>query len=151
MWCSFRELCLSNVFLFTCTCMHSLWKDKRQFPRDLNQLEKKIASLGPVHTNAISFENSYISMRLGLPSSQICWAFSSKTHRLENALKSGSKQKRLHIRGGRSKTHQNENDDRKYRRRLCFYHSHRVQLTSERAILSFSNVLIWTVKNASKR
>ena len=35
--------------------------------------------------------------------------------------------------GGR-KTHQNKNDDRKYRRRVCLSHAHRDQLTSQRAI-----------------
>ena len=30
-------------------------------------------------------------------------------------------------------------------------HAHRVQITSQRAILSFSNILVLTVKNASKR
>ena len=30
-------------------------------------------------------------------------------------------------------------------------HARRVQLTSQRAILSFSNVLVWTVDNVSKR
>ena len=30
-------------------------------------------------------------------------------------------------------------------------HAHRVQLTSQHAILSFSNILVWTIKNASKR
>ena len=31
------------------------------------------------------------------------------------------------------------------------WHAHRVQRTSQRAILSFSNVLVWTVQNVSKR
>ena len=42
-------------------------------------------------------ENAYISMRKGLPSILIPWAFSSKTHRFENALESGSKRKLLHV------------------------------------------------------
>ena len=33
----------------------------------------------------------------------------------------------------------------------CVCSMRRVQLTSQRAILSFSNVLVWTVENASKR
>ena len=32
----------------------------------------------------------------------------------------------------RSKTHQRENDNRKYRRRVCLQHAHRVQRTSQR-------------------
>ena len=52
---------------------------------------------------------------------------------------------------GRTKTHENENGDRKYRRRVCLYHAHRVQLTSQRAILSISNVFVWTVENTSKQ
>ena len=52
---------------------------------------------GPVHANAFSLENSYISMGLGLPSTPIRWAFSLKTHRFENALESGSKWKGIHI------------------------------------------------------
>ena len=52
---------------------------------------------------------------------------------------------------GQSKTRRNENDDRKYHRRVCLQHAHRVKRTSQRAILSFSNVLVWTVDNASKR
>ena len=43
------------------------------------------------------FENAYISMRLGLPFTLIRWACSSKTHRFENALESGSKRKIVHI------------------------------------------------------
>ena len=92
--------------------------------------ERKL--LGPVHTNAFSFENAstedkalsfilswtntlacenscfsalfaaetavfagkYISVRLSLSSTLIRRAFSSKTHRFENALGSGSKRKR---------------------------------------------------------
>ena len=46
--------------------------------------------LGPVDTDEFSFENVYISMRLGLPSALI-------THRFENALESGSKRKRIQI------------------------------------------------------
>ena len=43
------------------------------------------------------FENAYILMRLCLPSTLIPWAFSSKRHRFENALGSGSKRKLLHV------------------------------------------------------
>ena len=43
-------------------------------------------ALGPAHTNAFSFKNAYNSTRLGLPSALIRWAFSSKTHRFENAF-----------------------------------------------------------------
>ena len=43
-------------------------------------------ALGSAHTNAFSFENAYNSTRLGLPSALICWEFSSKTHRFENAF-----------------------------------------------------------------
>ena len=48
------------------------------------------------HTNALPFE---YATRLGLFSSvyTIRWAFSSKTHRFEYALESGSKRKRIHL------------------------------------------------------
>ena len=36
-------------------------------------------------------------MRLGLPPILIRWAFSSKTHRFENAVASRSKRKRIHV------------------------------------------------------
>ena len=41
---------------------------------------------------------------------------------------------------GRSKTNQNVNDDQRYRRHVCVQHVRRAQLTSQREILSFSNV-----------
>ena len=49
------------------------------------------------------------------------WSFSSKAHRFEYVHESGSKQKRVYIshKWRRSKTHQNENDDLKNRRRVC--------------------------------
>ena len=49
------------------------------------------------------------------------WSFSPKTHRFEYFHESGSKQKRVYIshKWRRSKTHQNENDDLKDRRRVC--------------------------------
>ena len=50
----------------------------------------------------------------------------------------------------RSKTLQNENDVRKYHRRVCLQHAHRVQHTSQRGLL-FSNVSVRTVENAPKR
>ena len=46
---------------------------------------------------------------------------------------------------------QKKNDDRKLRRRACLWHAHRVSLTSQRAILSFSKVLGRLVENALKR
>ena len=52
---------------------------------------------GPVHTNAFSFENAYVSMRLCLSSTLIRCSFSSKTNRFENALENGSTRKRIHI------------------------------------------------------
>ena len=42
-------------------------------------------------------------MRLGLPSTPISWAFSSQTHRFENALESGSKRKNEEARLGGSR------------------------------------------------
>ena len=50
-----------------------------------------------------------------------------------------------------SKTLQNENDDQKDHSRAFLYNAHKVQLTSHRAILSFSNFLARTVENASKQ
>ena len=101
----------------------------------------------------LQFENAHISMRLGLPSTPIRSAFSSKTHRFENALEGGSKRKRIHIlllwtvENASIKT-MTENIAGACEK---LEHAHRVQLTSQRAILSFSNILVWTVKNASKR
>ena len=91
-------------------------------------------------------------MRLGLSSTLIREVFSSKRHRPENALESGSKQERIHIvisADGQkwSKTHQNKNIPSAC---VCSVCLPRVQLTSQRAILSFSNVLVWKVENASK-
>ena len=64
--------------------------------------------------------HSIISQGLGLPSTLTHWAFSSKTHRFENALKSGSKQKRRHtVLVWTDKNASKWNDDRKYRRRVC--------------------------------
>ena len=91
-------------------------------------------------------------MRLGPSSKLIRWAFSSKTHRWENALESGSKRKRIHtivlvwtVKNGRVK-----NND-VICTGTCLKHAHRVLFTSQRAIVLFSNVLVWTVENASKR
>lgn len=50
----------------------------------------------------------------------------------------------------RLKTNQNEINKRQYHRCVCLQHEHRVQLTSQNAILSFLNMLVWTVKNISK-
>ena len=46
---------------------------------------------------AFSFENDDILMRVGLPFTLVRWAFSSTTHRFQNALRSWSKRKRIHI------------------------------------------------------
>ena len=74
---------------------------------DINSFSLIIS--GPFHTNAFSFVNAYISMRLGLPFTLKHWAFSSKTllkvDQNENAC--------ILCWSGRSKTHQNENGDRK--------------------------------------
>ena len=53
--------------------------------------------IGPVHSNALSFENAYISMPLRLQSTLIRWAFHRKRIDFEHALESGSKRKRIHI------------------------------------------------------
>ena len=67
----------------------------RQLKRCIKTREKKIkycyVEFGPDHTNAFSFENSYISMRLGVSSTLLRWAFWSKTNRVENVLDGGSK------------------------------------------------------------
>ena len=71
----------------------------RQLKRCIKTREKKIkycyVEFGPDHTNAFSFENTYISMRLGVSSTLLRWAFSSKTNRVENVLDGGSK--RIHV------------------------------------------------------
>ena len=69
-----------------------LWKTRDEI--DVHRTEAQSLSL--VHTNAFSW-NTYISMRLGLLSTLIRWAFSSEAHQFENALESGSKRKRVHI------------------------------------------------------
>ena len=69
-----------------------LWKTRDEI--DVHRTEAQSLSL--VHTNAFSW-NAYISMRLGLLSTLIRWAFSSEAHQFENALESGSKRKRVHI------------------------------------------------------
>ena len=100
----------------------------------------------PVHTNAL--------MRLGLPSTPIRSAFSSKMHgfAVKTLLKVDQNQnKNISYQYGRSKTNETENHHRIYRRRMCLKHVHRVQLMSQCAILSFSNVSVWTFENASKR
>ena len=75
-----------------------------------------------------------------------------KTLRFENALEVGANENTyISCWCGRSTTHQNENSDRKYRRRVCWQHGHGVKIKSQRAILSFLNVLVLIVENASKR
>ena len=56
----------------------------------------------PCPHKCVSFDNAYISLRLGLPSTLIRWAFSGYISF-----------KKL------SKTYQNENDNRRYHRRVC--------------------------------
>ena len=77
--------------------------------------------------------------------------FHRKRIDLKTLLKVDQNEKASYRQCERSKAHQNKNDDRKYHRRVCLEHAHRVQLTSNREILSFSKVLVWTVVNASKR
>ena len=110
----------------------------------------------PVHTNAFSFENAYISIRLGLPSKLIRRAFSSKPHRFENALESGSERKSIHIllvwtvKNGRK--HIKEKTITENIAGACVY-SMPIECNVHHnvPILSFSKVLVWTVENASKR
>ena len=72
------------------------------------------------------------------------------TMRFENALEVGQNENTyISCWCGRSKTHQNENNDRKYRRPVCWQHGRGLKIKSQRAILSFLNVL--TVENSSKR
>ena len=49
--------------------------------------EMTVFDLGPVRTNAFSFENAYISMRLGLRSTPLRWGFWSKRIDLKTLLK----------------------------------------------------------------
>ena len=56
----------------------------------------KIKSFRP-RLHLMHFRLNDISMRLGLLSTLIRLAFSSKTQRFEIPLKSGSKRKRIHI------------------------------------------------------
>ena len=58
----------------------------------------KVKSLRPrPHLMRFRLNDTYISVRLGLLSTLIRLAFSSKTQRFEIALESGSKFKRVHI------------------------------------------------------
>ena len=99
----------------------------------------------PINTNAFLYENADISMHLVLSFTLVRSAFSWKAHRFEDTLESGSKRKRIHIvfvwtvEIGPSQAR--------------VFASMRIEfsLTPQRAILSFSNVLTWTVENASKR
>ena len=60
-----------------------------------------------IHTNAFSFENADISMRLGLPSTLIRRAFKSETHRFENALEVDQNENEYKYQCGRSKIVEN--------------------------------------------
>ena len=85
----------------------------------LSFINPKDVAKAPLHINAFSFETAYISMRLGLPSTLIRWAFSSKTYRFENALESGSNENAYtSFQCEQSKTHRTESDDRKYLRHV---------------------------------
>ena len=71
---------------------------------------------GPVQTNALSFENAYLSMRFGLLCALIRW----KRIDLKTLLKVDQNENAfIWYYCGWSKTHQNEKDDRKYRRCMC--------------------------------
>ena len=72
------------------------------------------------------------------------------TMRFENALEVGQNENTyISCWCGRSTTHQNENNDQKYRRPVCWLHGRGLKIKSQRAILSCLNVL--TVENSSKR
>ena len=98
-------------------------------------------------------KEGYISRRLGLPftltdadrfrRTRIDLKTLLKVDQNENAY--------ISYYCGQLKTHQKENDDRKYPSCVRLEHAKRVQLTSQRAILSFSNGLVWTLENTSKQ
>ena len=143
--CCLRLLCRMKGRKFNILSVLFNWNQLLSF------INPKDVAKAPLHINAaFSFETAYISMRLGLPSTLIRWAFSSKTYRFEHALESGSNENAYtSFQCEQSKTHRTESDDRKYLRHVCLlYDSHGVQLTSRRAILSFLSVLVPTVEIA---
>ena len=73
--------------------------------------------LGPIHTNALSLEKAYLSTRLGLPSSPICWPIYLKMLLKDKWIKTKTQTDCISVDG--SKAYKNENDDRKYHRLLC--------------------------------
>ena len=88
-----------------------------------------------------------LSTSLGVPSTLIRLAFSWKTHRFENALESGLKRKHIHI--ASVCTVQKTMAENIASGCVCSMPSW-VQRTSQPSILSFSNVLVWTVEISSK-
>ena len=116
--CTHKLVASSNFFIHK-SCFESFSSADFLFPEILN--------LNLAFVVYVKLKLS-IMMFLGLLSTLILWAFSSKTHRCENAVEDRSKQKRIRI----VLEWTVENDDRKYRRRVCFKHAHRVQLTSQR-------------------
>ena len=113
-----------------------------------------IFHLGCPFNHKLKFENAYISMRLGL---------SFHTNTLSVFIENASIRKRswewiktkTHtysvIVDGRKRIKIKTTTENIACACVNLYHVDRVQLTSQRAILSFSNTLVWTVKNASKR
>ncbi len=97
-----RSIKHNGVFVY----LNPAWKSERtndygpaescNFGLDVSVIESlKTDMLGPVHTSAFSFENAYISMRFGLPSTLIrsntFSVFTAKTHRFENVVESENK------------------------------------------------------------
>ena len=98
-------------------------------------------------------KEGYISRRLGLP---FTLTDADRFHRTRIDLKTHLKVDQnenayISYYCGQLKTHKKENDDRKYPSCVCLEYARRVQLTSQRAILSFSNGLVWTLENTSKQ
>ena len=117
----------------------------RQLKRCIKTREKKIkycyVEFGPDHTNAFSFENSYISMRLGV-SSTLRKRIELKTFL---TVDQSGYMSYFSLNGHKGKR------SPKISQARVLKHAHRVHLTTQREILSFSNVFVWTVGNASKR
>ena len=112
-----------------------------------------IFHLGCPFNHKLKFENAYISMRLGLPSTPIRLAFIEKASIWKRSWECIKTKTRTYsvIVDGRKRIKIKTKTENIAGACVNLSHAHSVQLTSQRAILSFSNILVWTVKNASKR
>ena len=127
---------------------------KRQQKTD-SRLNPVLTHLNVTHTNKVTTQRpcshlKFNAFRSSVHTNPRSFFTAGKCIDLKTLLKvDQNRNAYISYQRGSSKEHQNENDDQKYRAYL--QHPPRVQLTSQRAILSFSNVLVRTVENAPKR